>query len=91
MRTAHLSTNQQTGAAATIAIIAAIAGFVATFTGHPFWGLFIALVAIVSGLAGFVMAASPKVSGGILSIVAIVLGVVGLAVSVLGMVGVILF
>jgi hypothetical protein len=91
MRTAHLSTSQNRGAAAVIAIVSAIASFFATFSGHPFWGLFIALLAVVSGLFGFAMAASPKVSGGILSIVSIILGVMGVAASVLGMVGVILF
>ena len=92
MRSAHpLSTKQQTGAAAGIAIIAAIAGYIAIFTGHPFWGLFIEIVAIISGLVGFAMAASPRVSGGIISIIAIVMGVFGVAFSIFGMVGVILF
>ena len=83
--------DQKTGTAAVLAIIAAIGSFVATFTGHPLWGMFAAIIAIPLGLLGMAMAASPRVSGGIISIFSIVLGVVGALVAVLGLVGVILF
>ena len=78
---------QQTGMLATLAIVAAIGGMLATFTGHPVWGLIIDLVAIPLGIAGLLMAASPRVSGGVLSIVAIVAAVLGLGLAVLGMIG----
>jgi hypothetical protein len=76
---------------ATLAIVAAFAGIIVVFTGHPVWGLLIEIVAIPLGIGGLVMAASPRVSGGILSIVAIVVAVLGLVVSVLGIVGTVVF
>ena len=82
---------QRTGTAATLAIIAALGGWLTTFTGHPVWGLILALVAILLGVVGLVMAASPRVSGGILSIVAIIVAVLGIGVAGLGMVGTLVF
>jgi len=82
---------QKTGTAATLAIIAAIGGIIVLFTGNPGWALLIEIIAIVLGAVGFFMAASPRVSGGILSIIAIVIAVVGLGLSVLGLIGAILF
>jgi hypothetical protein len=86
-----MADEQNTGMAATMAIIAAIGGIIATFSGHPFVALFVEIAAVVLGVIGFLMAASPRVRGGILSIVAIVVAVFGLGIAVLGMVGVILF
>jgi hypothetical protein len=82
---------QRTGTAATLAIVAALGAWLATFTGHPVWGLILALVAIPLGAIGLVRAASPRVSGGILSIVAIIVAVLGLGVAGLGMVGTLVF
>jgi hypothetical protein len=81
---------QRTGGAAIMAIIAAIGGFFATFTGHPLWGLIIALVAIPLGIAGLVRATSPRVSGGVLSIVALVAAGLGAIFAVLVMLGMLL-
>lgn len=83
--------DQKTGIAATLAILAAIGSFIASFTAHPGWGLFLAIIAVPLGLIGMMMAASPRVSGGIMSIFSIVLGVVGVVLALLVMVGVILF
>ena len=82
---------QRTGVVATLAIIAAIGGMIATFTGHPVWGLVIDLVATLLGVMGLLMAASPRVSGGVLSILAIVVAVIGLGLAVLGMIGTLVF
>ncbi|MFP4145909.1 MAG: hypothetical protein ACOCTI_05445 [Phycisphaeraceae bacterium] len=79
---------QRTGIAAALAIIAAIASYVLTCTGSPGWGLLAAGVSVPLGLLGLVIAASPRVSGGILSLVAIVLGLIGILVSALGLIGV---
>jgi hypothetical protein len=87
----HTHTEQKTGMAATIAIIAAIGSGLATFSGHPIWGLFIAIVAVLCGLIGFAMAASPRVRGGVLSLVSVGLGIIGVALAVIGIVGVIVF
>jgi hypothetical protein len=82
---------QQTGTLATLAILAAIGGMVATFTGHPVWGLIIDLVAIPLGIGGLLTAASPRVRGGVLSIIAIVAAVIGLGLAGLGMIGTLVF
>lgn len=82
---------QQTGTMATLAIIAAIGGFLATFSGHPVWGFLIGLVAIVLGIGGLLRAASPRVGGGILSIVALIVAGIGLILSVLVLVGMLVF
>lgn len=86
-----MADKQKTGVAATIAIIAAIGGIIASLAGHPFWGFLILAIAIIAGLAGMAMSASPKVGGGLMSLVAVVIAVFGLGLSVLVMVGVIVF
>jgi len=60
------------------------------FDGHPGWGL-VELLAIVLGVTGFFMSVSPRVSGGILSIAAIVIAVFGMGFSLLGIIGGVLF
>jgi hypothetical protein len=82
---------QKTGVAATISLIAAILSWIITFTGHPIWGMVLGLISIPAGIMGFLMAASPRVSGGVLSIIGIVLGILGLGIAVLGLIGVIIF
>jgi hypothetical protein len=82
--------DQKTGTSATLAIIAAVASFPITLTGHEIAGLIIALISLPLGLFGLLRAASPRVSGGIISILAIILGCIGVAVAVLVLVGVIL-
>lgn len=77
---------QRTGVAATVSILLAIGSYVSTCVGRPILGLILAFCAIPLGGLGMAMAASPRVSGGILSITAIVLGIVGIAVAVIGMV-----
>lgn len=78
---------QKTGLAATLSILAALGAYVLTCVGQPGWGLLAAIASIPLGLIGFVMAASPKVSGGILSIVAIILGALATIVSLLVFIG----
>jgi len=83
--------SQKTGTSATVSIIAAIGSYLLTFSGRPVYGLLAALLSLPLGVLGLVSAASPRVSGGILSIIAIVLGLIGLSVAILGMIGVIIF
>ncbi len=78
--------NQKTGTLATLAIIAAIASYFLTFSEHHLAGLIVAIVAIPLGIGGFVMAASPRVSGGVISIISILLGVFAIGIAVLAMV-----
>jgi len=82
---------QKTGAAATVSLVSAILSWIITFTGHPIWGMILGLVAIPAGLIGALMAASPRVGGGLLSVIGIVIGILGLGLAVLGLIGVILF
>jgi hypothetical protein len=78
---------QRTGTAATMSIVFAIGSYFATFTGHPILALLAAVASVPLGVLGLIMAASPRVSGGILSIVAIALGSLGFVVALLGAVG----
>ena len=80
-------TGQQIGMTALLALLAAIAGVVAVFVGQPGWGLVFAVCAALLGAIGFFMSASPRVSGGMISIVAIVIAVFGIGLSVLGVIG----
>jgi hypothetical protein len=82
---------QKTGILATAAIIAAIASYLLTFTGHPLMGLVSALLSIPLGIFGFIAAISPRTGGGILSTIAIILGAIAIIVAILGIIGVIIF
>jgi len=86
-----VGTEQKTGTLATGAIIAAVLSFILTFAGHAVWGFISALISIPLGIIGVLMAASPRVGGGLLSIAAIVLGVIAIGVAVLGGVGALIF
>jgi hypothetical protein len=72
---------QTRSAVSIVAIIAAIVSFYCAAKGHEFIGMFAAILAVGAGLIGGVKALSPRVSGGILSIIAVVLGALGLIVS----------
>jgi hypothetical protein len=85
-----MATSAQRGTAATLAIVAAIAGYIVTFGGHPVWGLLIQVFAVLAGILGLVMSVSPRVTGGLISLAAIILGVLGMGVAVLGILGAIL-
>ena len=82
---------QRTGIAAAIAAIAAVGSYIVTCTGHPGWGLILAIISIPVGVVGLVMSTSPRVTGGLLSIGAIVLGAIAVVVSILGLAGAIAF
>ena len=69
-----MATDQRKSVPAVVAIIAAIASFFVA----PLWSFILAIVAVIGGALGFLAAASPRVSGGIISIIAIVVGVLAL-------------
>ena len=83
--------DQKVGGAAIASIIAGIASFAFTCTARPFFGVIAAIVALIAGGIGFLMAASPRVRGGMISIAAMVLGALGVIVGVLGMFGKLVF
>jgi hypothetical protein len=68
----------QRSAPSVIAIVIAIVGF---FTG-PVLGFFLALGAIVLGVIGFLIAASPRRRGGAISLASIGLGAIGIVYNV---------
>jgi hypothetical protein len=72
-------------AASLIAIVAAIGSFILASRGREFLGIFCALLALGAGLIGGFRALSPRVSGGILSILAVVLGAIGLIFSIVSL------
>jgi hypothetical protein len=49
------------------------------------------LLAVILGIIGVVSSVSPKVGGGLVSIIAIILGVLDIGVAILGIIGVIIF
>ena len=83
--------NQKAGTAATIAIISAVVSFILIFSGSPILGLLTACLAVLLGIIGVVISASPKIGGGLISTLSILLGVFGVGLSVLGIIGVIIF
>jgi hypothetical protein len=82
---------QKASTTAILAILAAAGSYFMSFSGRPFWGMLAALISIPLGIVGLLKAASPRVSGGILSLIAMVLGVLAMGVAVLVMIGVLLF
>jgi hypothetical protein len=70
--------------AAKLAIAAAIGGMIATFAGHRGWGLFAGIAAIAFGVLGLLISLSPGVRGGVMSGFALVMGLLGVGIAVLG-------
>ena len=83
--------DQRTGIVAVIAIILAIGSYVLTFTGSPILGLLAAILGVGLGVVGLLISVSPKVTGGIMSIIAIVLSIFAIGLAVLGMIGAVVF
>ena len=81
----HLSAPARS-AASILAIVAAIASFYFSTQGREVWGLIAALVAIGAGLLGGLRALSPRVTGGMLSIAAVVLGEIAVLVSLVALI-----
>jgi hypothetical protein len=69
-----------------IAILAAIGSFVLSAKGHEMLALLCAIIAIGGGLLGGLRALSPRVSGGLISILAVGLGVIGIVVALIALV-----
>ena len=73
-------------AASIAAIIAAIGSFILSSQGREFLALFAAIFAIGAGLLGGIRALSPRVSGGVLSILAVLLGAVAIIVALIALI-----
>lgn len=69
-----------------VAIIAAIASFYFSSRSSGLLALLLAFVAIGAGLIGGVRALSPRVSGGMLSILAVMLGAIAVIVALIALI-----
>jgi hypothetical protein len=69
---------QAKSGAAILAIVCAIVAFFIS----PLWGFFLGLAAVFLGLIGLMKATSPRVSGGLISIAAMVLGLIAMGVKI---------
>src|SRR4051812_23952694 len=67
--------------ASVIAIGAAIASFILSARGRAGVGFGLALAAIIVGILGALRAVSPRVSGGLISMLAVALGAIAVLVS----------
>ncbi|HSI32632.1 MAG: hypothetical protein ACAI43_14065 [Phycisphaerae bacterium] len=84
---AYVGGNVQVRSAASIvAILCALASFYFSGQGRELPGFLLALVAIVAGMVGGVKALSPRVSGGMLSIAAVVLGVIAVLFAIVALI-----
>jgi hypothetical protein len=86
-----IAVSQRRGTSAVIAMILAVLSIILTFSGSAVLGLVLALAAIVAGAIGLASSASPRVSGGMTSIAAVVIAIFGLGLAVLRMIGAIIF
>jgi hypothetical protein len=76
---------QRMGVSAILAVLASLGSMFFSCSGHPGRGLILAALSIPFGLVGFIRAASPEIKGGIASIMAIIIGVVGITVALIAM------
>lgn len=86
-----MDSKQKTSTAAAASFIVAVASYLATCTGHPGWGLFAAIAAMPLGVLGILLAVSPRIKGGILSVFALIFAAVGAIISILAITGSALF
>ena len=78
-------TGQAKSLASIIAILAALVSFYCSSRGWEFRALLLAFVAIGAGLVGGLRALSPRVSGGILSMLAVALGAIAIVVALIAL------
>jgi hypothetical protein len=79
-------TGQAKSLASIVAILAALVSFYLSSQGREILALLCAFVAIGAGLVGGLRALSPRVSGGILSILAVALGAIAIIVALIALV-----
>jgi hypothetical protein len=68
-----------------LAICAAIGSIILASKGREFLGMFAAVFAVGAGMIGGVRALSPRVTGGMLSMIAVLLGAIGFIFSVIAL------
>ena len=70
-------------ASVSIPAIIALVAAIFSFTTGAFWGLILAVIAIVFGVIGVVFALSPNVRGGFISVMSLLAGGVGVVAAVI--------
>ena len=81
------ATNIEKPAAFSIPAILALVAAIGSFMTGWFLGLILAIAAILLGLIGVMLALSPRVRGGMISVASMVAGVIGIIVAVIKLVG----
>jgi hypothetical protein len=79
-------TGQARSIASIVAILAALVSFYLSSQGREILALLCAFVAIGAGLVGGLRALSPRVSGGVLSILAVALGAIAIIVALIALI-----
>jgi hypothetical protein len=79
-------TGQAKSLASIVAILSALVSFYLSSQGREILALLCAFVAIGAGLVGGLKSLSPRVSGGILSLLAVGLGVIAIVVALIALV-----
>lgn len=78
-----MSNNDPPKAAFSIPSIIAVVAAVFTFKAGAFWGLVLAVIAIVMGLLGILLSLVPTRRGGLLSIFGVVGGAIGVIAAII--------
>lgn len=73
----------QTKAHFSIPSLIAIAAAIASFFVRPGTGFILAIVAIVFGVFGFILALAPSVRGGLVSVLSLMLAGIGIVVAII--------
>ena len=82
----ELSTRRDTGASYSVPSIIAIISAAASWFVSAGWSIFLAVLALLFGAIGVVMSIHPAKRGGVLSIVAIILGALAMLVSIIAVI-----
>ncbi len=78
-----MNSNDTPKAAFSIPSIVAVLAAIFTFQVGAFWGLVLAVVAIVGGLLGILLSLAPTRRGGLLSVFGVVGGAIGVIAAVI--------
>jgi len=78
-----METTGQTRAGFSVPAIISLIAAILSFATGAFWGFILAIVAIIFGVIGVIMALAPNVRGGVISMVSLLAGGIGLIAAVI--------
>ena len=78
-----METQRQTRAGVSVPAIISLIAAILSFATGAFWGFILAVIAIIFGIIGVIVALSPNVRGGIISMVSLMAGGIGLIAAVI--------